>query len=107
MRRSVVVPAGTTPQPSKAPRKHKRRDDPSGPLFVLGFFVLFLINAPWSSFLALIGVTSFIKHQSRDKARKAIRHLVFWCGVAFLFWTNSFFPGVLFLFFLLWLLKRS
>ena len=78
-------------------RKRKRTSDPSGLFFVLGFFFLITSSYFWPGILVLIGLTKFIKRQSRGASWRAARDLFFWGGLAFLFWTQTFWPGILLL----------
>jgi hypothetical protein len=96
-RRAAVIPAATISTPPRQKRKHRRHADPSGPLFLIGLFVLLVTNNFWPGILVLVAVTHFIREQARGRDHKALRDLIFWGGLAVLFWTHTFWPGILLL----------
>ncbi len=91
-----VVPQAS-PQPSRKARKRqgRSRGNASGWIFLLGFFLLLSTNSFWPGILLLIGVVNYVKHSARGRAHKAVKHLFFWIGLAFLFWAKLFWLGII------------
>ncbi len=86
-----------SPRPSRKARKRQGRSkgDASGWIFLLGFILLLSTNSFWPGILLLIGVVNYVKHSARGRAHKAVKHLFFWIGLAFLFWAKLFWLGII------------
>ncbi len=103
----LVEPAG--PAPQRQPRRHRHhkahrsqakcQSHQLGWLIPLGI-VLMLVTRSWwlwPGIFVLIGLSNYTEKSARGYSTAALRKLVFWGGLAFLFWTGTFWPGIIIL----------
>lgn len=85
-------------QQKQRPRKQQQADH-SFPVFIIGVLFLIAIGNIWPGILVLLGLTRFMKHQARGRANRALGKLIFWVGLAALWYTPFLWPGVVLLLF--------
>ncbi len=72
-----------------------------GPILFAGEVLFLLMRGNiWPGILWLIGISSFVGAMVSNRGHKAFSHLVWWGGLALLFATKAFWPGILILIFL-------
>lgn len=74
--------------------KRLHRSDPSGPLFLIGLFVLLATHTFWPGILILIGLTRYAKQHVRGSGNSALRSLLLWSAFASLFIPHMFWLSI-------------
>jgi hypothetical protein len=101
--RVATSPVPTPIAPVQPPHVQHHSWNPTsvGPiLFVVGIFFLLMRGNIWPGVLWLLAISSFIGAAASGRSQKALTGLVWWGGIALLFATKAFWPGILILVFL-------
>ena len=72
---------------------------------MVGVIVLLVTKTFWPGILVLLGLTHYVNQHARGRSNRALGQLLFFGGLAFLFWAHMFWPAILLLIFGLHLLS--
>ncbi len=94
-----AVPAKAAPQVHSSRRGSRRHqhNDGTWSVWLIGIGILMLSGSFFPGILVLIGLTKYLKASRRGRYAQANQRLVFWAGLAAIFWLGLSWP-----LFLLW-----
>ena len=77
-------------------RQGKCSSSALGALIPIGIVLMFVTGSwsLWPGIFVLIGLSNYAQKNARGHSNAALREVVFWGGLALLFWTGTFWPGI-------------
>ena len=89
------APQMTMPRHHQQRHAHRSHKDSIGAVWLIGLGVLFLTGSFFPGIFMLIGVTKYLKHSGRGRDQKALQALLFFGGLAAIFWAGLSWPLLL------------
>lgn len=103
---ATAVPQGRAARPPRAKSRRHRHKDATKGVWLIGIGVLLLTGTFFPGILVLIGITQYLKESGRSRYAKANQSLVFFLGLAAIFWWGLSWPLLILWFGLLMVLNQ-
>ncbi len=90
-----TAPAAAQPRAARTRSRRRQHHDATWGVWLIGIGILLLTGSFFPGILVLIGLTKYLKASGRGRYAQANQRLVFWAGLAAIFWLGLSWPLLL------------